>query len=109
MAAFLLVAMLVCGRQGLAGDDAGSRGMPSEAAIEDAESLLSPDRLISRDDWKRRLIEARKRADRARADWSRMAPPPAPILPDPPEKIATERVLSDDTLRPGDIVSTDKG
>jgi hypothetical protein len=29
--------------------------------------------------------------------------------PDPPEKIATERVLNDDTLQPGDIVSTDKG
>jgi hypothetical protein len=29
--------------------------------------------------------------------------------PDPPDKIATQRVLDDDTLQPGDIVSTDKG
>lgn len=28
---------------------------------------------------------------------------------EPPEKTATQRVLTDDTLRPGDIVSTDKG
>jgi len=28
---------------------------------------------------------------------------------EPREKIATQRVLNDDTLQPGDIVSTDKG
>jgi hypothetical protein len=31
------------------------------------------------------------------------------LEPDPPEKIATQRVLNDDTLQPGEIVSTDKG
>lgn len=64
---------------------------------------------MSREDWKRRISEARKRADQARLDWKLQAPLRAAIPPDPPEKIATQRVLNDDTLRPGDVVSTDKG
>ncbi|WBL80283.1 hypothetical protein I3J27_07610 [Bradyrhizobium xenonodulans] len=64
----------------------------------------SPDSLISREDWKRRIEDARIRAEQARREWQQH--PPAPELP---ERIATQRVLTDDTLRPGDIVSTDKG
>lgn len=64
----------------------------------------SPDSLISRKDWKRRIEDARIRAEQARREWQQH--PPAP---EPPEKIATQRVLTDDTLRPGDMVSTDKG
>ncbi|GLR88531.1 hypothetical protein GCM10007857_52430 [Bradyrhizobium iriomotense] len=71
--------------------------------------MLSPDSLMSREDWKRRIADARKRADQARLDWKLQAPLRAAIPPDPPEKIATQRVLNDDTLRPGDVVSTDKG
>jgi hypothetical protein len=59
-------------------------------------------------DWKLRIEDARKRAAQARQDWRLNAPLRVPA-PDPPEKIATERVLNDDTLQPGDIVSTDKG
>jgi hypothetical protein len=69
---------------------------------------LSPDSLIPREDWKRRVDDARKRAEQARRDW-RLNDPRRMVEPDPPEKIATQRVLSDDTLQPGDIVSTDKG
>ena len=68
------------------------------------EQPPSPDSLISREDWKRRIEDARIRAEQARREWQQH--PPAP---EPPEKIATQRVLTDDTLRPGDIVSTDKG
>lgn len=50
----------------------------------------------------------RARAEQARRDW-RLNAPLRTIVPDPPEKIATERLLSDDTLQPGDIVSTTKG
>jgi hypothetical protein len=50
----------------------------------------------------------RKRAEQARRDW-RINAPLRLVVPDPPEKIATQRVLSDDTLQPGDIVSTDRG
>ncbi|MBW7971535.1 hypothetical protein [Bradyrhizobium sp. BR 10289] len=81
----------------------------SPNAAQQADSLVpSSDTLVSRDDWKRRIEEARSRADRARWDW-RLNAPLRIAVPDPPEKIATERVLSDDTLQPGDIVSTDKG
>lgn len=78
--------------------------------IEQQADDLAPSRdsLISREDWKRRIGEARSRAEQARRDW-RLNAPLRMVAPDPPEKIATERVLSDDTLQPGDIVSTDKG
>jgi hypothetical protein len=66
------------------------------------------DSQISRYDWKLRIEDARKRAAQARQD-SRLNAPLRVPAPDPPEKIATERVLNDDTLQPGDIVSTDKG
>lgn len=92
--------------QGRAGDEV-SRATP--AAEDPGDHLaLSPESLISRDDWKRRIEDARNRAGQARRDWRLNAPQRMPA-PDPPEKIATERVLNDDTLQPGDIVSTDKG
>ena len=82
---------------------------PTRATDEQpTETLLSPDSQVSRDDWKRRIEDARKRSEQARAEWRRNAPSHVPA-PDPPEKVATERVLNDDTLQPGDIVSTDKG
>lgn len=78
--------------------------------VEQMANDLAPseDSLISREDWKRRIGEARSRAERARLDW-RLNAPLRMVAPDSPEKIATARVLSDDTLQPGDIVSTDKG
>ncbi|WP_441234150.1 hypothetical protein [Bradyrhizobium sp. 930_D9_N1_4] len=85
--------------QGLAGDEADRM-----AAFAVVEPLPSPDSLVSREDWKRRIEDARIRAQQARREW-RLHPP----APEPPEKIATQRVLTDDTLQPGDIVSTDKG
>ena len=71
------------------------------------ETLLSPDSLISRDERQHRIEEARKRAAQARTERRQNAPLHV-IEPDPPEKIATQRLLNDDTLQPGDIVSTDK-
>ncbi|MCK1396177.1 hypothetical protein [Bradyrhizobium sp. 1] len=79
------------------------------AAEEPATDMaLSRDSLIPREDWKLRIEEARKRAALARRDWQLNAPLRT-LAPAPPERIATQRVLSDDTLQPGDIVSTDKG
>lgn len=85
--------------QGQAGDEPDLT-----AASTLAEPPPSPDSLISRDDWKRRIEDARIRARQARQEWR-----PHPTAPEPPERIATQRVLTDDTLQPGDIVSTDKG
>ena len=73
-----------------------------------AESILSPDSFITRDDWKRRIDDARKRSELARKDWQ-LNPPSRAVTEESMAKIAAERALNDYTLQPGDIVSTDKG
>ena len=79
----------------------------NDAQVESGDEI-SPDSKISRDEWKLRIGQARDRAEQARRAW-RLAPHASARKPDPPEKIATERVLADDTLQPGDIVATDRG
>jgi len=98
----LVVALHAWSGQGRANDEV------SPSIGEDQANGSSQDSLVSREDWKRRIEDARKRAEQARRDW-RLNAPLRTYEPDPPEKIATERVLRDDTLQPGDIVSTDKG
>ena len=95
----LIVALHAWSRRRRANDE-----VPTPPIAKDQASGSSLDSLVSREDWKRRIENARRRAEQARRDWQLNAP-----LPDPPEKTATERVLRDDTLQPGDIVSTDKG
>ncbi|MGJ4927630.1 hypothetical protein ACQR1I_20475 [Bradyrhizobium sp. HKCCYLS2038] len=54
------------------------------------------------------MLQARERAEQARreaAGQPRDPPLPAP----PPEQLATERVLNDETLQAGDVVATDRG
>ena len=92
--------------QGRASDETAA--MAPVAADPSNDLVLSRDSLMAREDWKRRIEDARKRAEQARRGW-RLNAPRRLREPDPPDKIATERVLGDDTLQPGDIVSTDKG
>ena len=82
----------------------------AEAATTDsqAESILSPDRFITRNDWRRRIDDARKRSEQARKEWQ-LNPPARAVTEESAAKIATERALNDYTLQPGDIVSTEKG
>lgn len=96
--------------EGWGGQVRAADEVSTSSNVEQQADDLAPSRdsLISREDWKRRIGEARSRAEQARRDW-RLNAPLRMVAPDPPEKIATERVLSDDTLQPGDIVSTDKG
>ena len=70
---------------------------------------VSPDSLISRDAWKLRINQARARAEQSRRDWLSRPALGQQLSQDSPEKIATERILGDNTLRAGDIVSTDRG
>ena len=102
----LVVVLQAWSGQGRAGDEASTT--PPTTDDQASDLAPSPDSLLSREDWKRRIEEARKRAGQARRDWQ-LNGPLRMLAPDPPEKIATQRVLSDDTLQPGDIVSTDKG
>jgi len=64
---------------------------------------------ISRDEWRDRVREAKRRAREAaierRAHPELFLPPP----PEDPDIIASERVLRDDSLQFGDIVATKKG
>ncbi|WP_271573146.1 hypothetical protein [Bradyrhizobium sp. CCBAU 11361] len=104
---FIAIVALVVAAQTWPGP--GRAGDQMSTAEEPTNDMgLSSDSLIPREDWKRRVDDARKRAEQARRDW-RLNDPRRMVEPDPQEKIATQRVLSDDTLRPGDIVSTDKG
>ena len=73
----------------------------------ESQDEISPDSRVSREDWKLRIDQARERAEQARRAW-RLAPRETRKV-DPPEKVATERALTDDTLQPGDIIATDKG
>lgn len=63
----------------------------------------------SRDDWKSRVEESKRRAKEAAMD-RRLHPekyPPPP--PEDPDLVAIERALRDDSLQRGDIVATKKG
>jgi hypothetical protein len=64
---------------------------------------------MSREEWRDRVQAAKQRvretAIERRRHPERFAPPP----PEDPARIATDRVLGDDSLQPGDIVSTNKG
>ncbi|WBL80290.1 hypothetical protein I3J27_07660 [Bradyrhizobium xenonodulans] len=95
----LVVAVHTWPAPGRAGDEMSTAEEPAN------DIALSPDSLIPREDWKRRVDDARNRAEQVR----RFNAPRRMVQPDPPEKIATQRALSDDTLQPEDIVSTDKG
>lgn len=63
---------------------------------------------ISREGWRERIMEARRRA-RETAIERRESPQLYVVAPEDPERVATERVLNDDSLQRGDIVSTKKG
>ncbi len=63
---------------------------------------------ISRDQWRQKVQEAKRRA--AEAAMQRLNRPDLYATPpEDPEQAASERVLNDDSLQRGDIVSTKKG
>ena len=63
---------------------------------------------ISRDGWRERIAEARRRAKEAAVE-RRNNPMSYVVPPEDSERIATERVLNDDSLQRGDTVATKKG
>ena len=62
---------------------------------------------ISHDEWRARIGAARERAQTARREWQYVAPPPPTV--DEIAEQASKRVLGDDSLRSGDVVSTNRG
>jgi TPP-dependent 2-oxoacid decarboxylase len=63
---------------------------------------------VSRQEWMERIQEAKQRAKDAALEH-RMHPERYVPSPEDKARIASERVLNDNSLQPGDIVSTDKG
>ena len=63
---------------------------------------------VSRQEWMERVQEAKQRAKDAALDH-RMHPERYAPSPQDKARVASERVLNDDSLQPGDIVSTNKG
>lgn len=63
---------------------------------------------VTRDEWRQRIDDARRRAkdvSRERREHPELYKP----IPEDPDLVATERLLRDDSLQRGDIVTTKKG
>ncbi|WP_240543979.1 hypothetical protein [Bradyrhizobium canariense] len=77
-----------------------------EASVNDYLPPSEPE--VSRDEWRQRIEDARRRSkelSRERRDHPELYKP----VPEDPDLVATERLLNDDSLQRGDIVSTKKG
>jgi hypothetical protein len=75
----------------------------------DATSIQRDDPTIdvSRDQWRERIAETKRRVRQFALEHKGQLTFEAPM--DDQERIASERVLNDDSLQQGDIVSTNKG
>jgi len=63
---------------------------------------------VSRDEWRQRIEDARRRArevSRERREHPELYKP----IPEDPDLVATERLLNDESLQRGDIVATKRG
>ncbi len=76
------------------------------AASTTDDSPLQPE--ISRNAWRQRIEDAKRRA-REVAQERREHPELYMPIPEDPDLVATERVLNDESLQAGDIVSTNQG
>lgn len=63
---------------------------------------------VSRDEWRQRIEDARRRAKEVSRERREHPELNKPIAEDP-DLVATERLLNDDSLQRGDIVATKKG
>jgi hypothetical protein len=68
-----------------------------------------PDGALTREQWQARVEAARRRSEDFIANARTQTPPPSPPASNPLEAEASDRVVNDPTLRPGDIVATDRG
>src|ERR1700730_5567481 len=96
--AFVMLGLL----QPLAGTSFAQDAMSSPAPEDDAPLD------ISRGQWRERVAEAKRRARQFVLEHRGRSTFDTPSMADQ-EQIASERVLNDGSLEPGDIVSTNKG
>lgn len=72
-----------------------------------AQDQSEPDQAISREQWRANVEEARRRVDQMRREGRSFAPPTQPA--EDASKEMLQKILEDDSLRAGDIVSTERG
>jgi len=63
---------------------------------------------LSKEEWRQRIEDAKRRSKEV-AQERREHPELSAPIPEDPEVIATERLLNDESLRNGDVVSTKRG
>jgi hypothetical protein len=74
-----------------------------------AEGLSDQDpALMTREQWQAHLKGLRERADVLRLQRRSFAPPPPPLQEELAEQ-ASRRILEDESLQPGDVISTNRG
>jgi len=92
---------------GLSGSTISS-GALAEDTLSNTEPQSGAPADMSRTEWGERVAEAKRRAREVRLAQRRRAVFDEPSIADE-ERLASERVLNDDSLQSGDIVSTNKG
>jgi hypothetical protein len=85
----------------------GGRSFAEDIMMKEAPEEDST-RDINRDEWRERVAEAKRRARKFALEHRRRSTFNTPSMADE-ERIASGRVLNDDSLQWGDIVSTNKG
>ncbi|MDD1529440.1 hypothetical protein C7U92_20485 [Bradyrhizobium sp. WBOS7] len=102
--------MLLAAAVGLAVYGAGPLACLAQSEPEPSLSDYLPpsEPEVSRDEWRQRIEDARRRAkevSRERREHPELYKP----IPEDRDLVATERLLRDDSLQRGDIVTTKKG
>lgn len=62
---------------------------------------------MTREQWRAHIKNSRERSEMIRRERKHFIPPPP--TPEELAEAASRRILEDDSLRPGDVVSTNKG
>ena len=62
---------------------------------------------MSREQWRAHIKNSRERSEMVRRERRYLVPPPP--TPEELAEAASKRILEDDSLKPGDVVSTNKG
>ncbi|SRR6266481_7688886 len=81
----------------------------AQDAIHDPSSAEDVFSEPDREQWLARVAEAKRRAREFALEQRMRVPSPAADLSAEKERLASERVMNDSGLQPGDIISTGKG
>jgi hypothetical protein len=94
----LVVFIVACGPSGWAQTPVENDGV---------EEIYPPE--MSREEWREQIRQAKQRARKAAIEGAKYPEPNVRPSPEDPDRVATDRVLNDDSLQHGDIISTKNG